>query len=66
MTRKQKKELYRIVASVALFAAGLLVSQNVVKLALFLAAYLLVGFGVLKEAAEGIIGRVNPDGTIIK
>ncbi len=55
MTRKQKKELYRIVASVALFAAGLLVSQNVVKLALFLAAYLLVGFGVLKEAAEGII-----------
>lgn len=55
MSRKQKKELHRIIASAVLFAAGLLIPQEVVKIVLFLAAYLLVGFGVLKEAAEGII-----------
>ena len=55
MSRKQKKELYRIIGSAVLFVAGLLIPQEVVKIVLFLAAYLLVGFGVLKEAAEGII-----------
>lgn len=54
MSRRQKKELYRIIASALLFAAGLLVPQPIVQMALYLAAYLLVGFDVLKEAAEGI------------
>lgn len=54
MSRRQKKELYRIIASALLFAAGLLIPQPIVQMALYLAAYLLVGFGVLKEAAEGI------------
>ncbi len=54
MSRRQKKELYRIIASALLFAAGLLIPQPIVQMALYLAAYLLVGFDVLKEAAEGI------------
>lgn len=54
MSRRQKKELYRIIVSALLFAAGLLIPQPIVQMALYLAAYLLTGFGVLKEAAEGI------------
>ena len=43
-----------IVVSSALFAAGLL-TDGIFGIAFFGAAYLLVGFGVLKEAAENIL-----------
>ncbi len=55
MTRKQKKDLTRILVSAALFAAGLLTHGAAARIILFLAAYLIVGFDVLKEAGEGIV-----------
>lgn len=55
MTRKQKKALIRILTSAALFIAAFIVQHDIIKMILFLAAYLIVGLGVLKEAAAGIL-----------
>ena len=55
MTRRQKKELLRIGLSSLLFVGGLLVPHALTSMLLLLAAYLLAGFDVLKEAAEGVI-----------
>ncbi len=55
MSRGQKKDLVRILISTALFLLGLLLPYDIPKLALFLLAYLVVGYDVLKEAGEGII-----------
>lgn len=55
MSRKQKKELIRMGASAILFALGLLLPQRVLSLLCLLAAYLLVGLDVLKDAALGIV-----------
>lgn len=55
MSRKQKRDLLRILTGAALFAAGLLVTDEIARMALFLAAYLTVGLDVLKEAGTGII-----------
>lgn len=55
MSRRQKKDLIRIASAAVLFAAGLLIPNNIAKLILFLAAYLTVGYDVLKEAVEGLL-----------
>lgn len=55
MSRRQKKDLIRIASAAVLFAAGLLIPHDIVKLILFLVAYLIVGYDVLKEAVEGIL-----------
>lgn len=54
MTRKQKRDLFRILISAAFFIAGLVIKHDIIPMVLFLAAYLIVGLGVLKEAASGI------------
>ncbi len=57
MNRKQKKMLWRILASGALFAAGLLVPlKGASKLLLFLPAYALIGWDVLWKAVRNIAG----------
>lgn len=57
MNRKQKKMLWRILASGALFAAGLLVPlEGASKLLLFLPAYALIGWDVLWKAVRNIAG----------
>ena len=55
MTRRQKKNLYRILLSAACFAVGLLVPQPVVSLIFLALSYGIAGYDVLKEAAEGIV-----------
>ena len=55
MTRKQKQTLMTIVIAAVIFIVALLVSQPVFRLILFIVAYLLSGFSVLKEAGENII-----------
>ncbi len=55
MTRKQKQTLMTIVIAAVIFIIALLVSQPVFRLILFIVAYLLSGFSVLKEAGENII-----------
>ena len=58
MTKKQKKMLYRILAS-----AGMVLLWNVIpvtgilRLFLFLAAYLVIGYDILKKAGKGIKNR---------
>ena len=55
MSRSQKKNLIRILISVALLITGLLIPQPIVRISLILAAYLLAGYDVLMEAFGGII-----------
>lgn len=62
MTKKLKKRLYRILLGTAAFAAAIAVSRLVVwqndnvTLLAFLAAYLIVGGDVVKQAARNIAG----------
>lgn len=62
MTKKLKKRLYRILLGAAAFAAAIAVSRLVVwqndnvTLLAFLAAYLIVGGDVVKQAARNIAG----------
>ena len=56
MTKKQKKTLYRILASGALLLiAALLPVEGLSRLPLFLVPYLLVGWDVLRKAVLGIV-----------
>ena len=55
MTRRQKKELGRIAVSALLFITGLLIPNHAISLLLLLAAYVIIGLDVLKEAFGGII-----------
>lgn len=54
MSRKQKKNLFRIVLSAALLLAGVLCGQEALKLVLLLTAYLTAGYDVLYNALRGI------------
>lgn len=62
MSRKQKKHLYQIAASASLFCVGLMLSAffahnaliNTLALTILIAAYLIVGFEVLRNAFSGI------------
>jgi len=55
MTRKQKRSLITIAVAAALFLAALLIRQSAVSFAVFLAAYLMVGWDVLWEAGKNIV-----------
>ena len=55
MTKKQKKILYRIIAAVVLFAAALFLPVGgLMRLAVFLLPYLVVGYDVILKAVKGI------------
>ncbi|NLI22083.1 MAG: cadmium-translocating P-type ATPase [Clostridiales bacterium] len=59
MTRKQKRTLRIIGVSAALYLPALLLAPGWARIGLFLTAYLLVGWSVLREAGENILrGRV--------
>ena len=60
MTKKQKKMLARIiVAFIALAALSFIPATGIVRLALYLAVYLVIGYDILKKAGKGILnGRV--------
>ena len=60
MTKKQKKMLARIiVAFVALAALNFIPVTGILRLALYLAVYLVIGYDILKKAGRGILnGRV--------
>ena len=60
MTKKQKKMLTRIIiCAVMLFALQFLPITGIPRFALYLAAYLVIGYDILKKAGKGILnGRV--------
>ena len=60
MTKKQKKMLTRIlITAVMLAALYFLPVTGWLRLALYLAAYLVIGYDILKKAGQGILnGRV--------
>ncbi len=56
MTKKQKRMLFRIGISIALFIAACLIpAQGFLKLAVFLVPYLFIGYDVLWESVENIL-----------
>ena len=58
MNRKQKKMLARIiVAAVMLIALNFIPVTGVLQFALYFAAYLVIGYDILKKAGRGIINR---------
>ena len=55
MTKKQKKVLWRIIATAVLVAVVKLFSiGGVAGTVLYLAAYLIIGYDILKKAFKGI------------
>lgn len=60
MTKKQKKNLYRIIVSaVFLVVLNLVPTTGLLRAGLFLTCYLVIGYDVLKKAGRGIVnGRV--------
>ncbi len=58
MNRKQKKMLARIiVAAVMLIALNFIPVTGILQFALYFAAYLVIGYDILKKAGRGIINR---------
>ena len=58
MNKKQKKMLARILIAAAMVAGLQLIPvTGVVELALYLAAYLVIGYDILKKAGRGILNR---------
>lgn len=58
MTRKQRKNTIRIIVSAVLFVlAYLLPIHSVLKIILFVASYIVVGYDVLIKAFKGILNR---------
>ena len=59
MTKKQKKLLYRIIISAVLFISAEIINRftsiTVLYAALYIAAYLTVGYDILKKAINGIM-----------
>ncbi|MBE5801240.1 MAG: cadmium-translocating P-type ATPase [Clostridiales bacterium] len=55
MSRKQRRNLTRILLSALLMIIGLLIPNEWIKIAFLMAAYLLAGHDVLIEAAKGIV-----------
>ena len=54
MSKRQKKNLKRIISAFAIFIAGAVVPYTIVKIALQMIAYLIVGYDVLLGAARKI------------
>ena len=58
MNRKQKKMLVRIVLAAAMvICLGLLPVQGLLRLALYLTTYLVIGYDILRKAGRGILNR---------
>ena len=58
MNKKQKKMLTRIIiTTVMVIALNLIPTTGILKLALYLAAYLVIGYDILKKAGRGIWNR---------
>ena len=58
MNKKQKKMLTRIIiTTVMVIALNLIPTTGILKLALYLAAYLVIGYDILKKAGRGILNR---------
>lgn len=58
MNKKQKKMLTRIIiAAVMVIALNLIPVTGIVQLVLYLAAYLVIGYDILKKAGKGILNR---------
>lgn len=58
MKKKQKKMLIRIIiAAVMVVALNLIPVSGILRLALYLAAYLVVGYDILRKAGKGIVNR---------
>lgn len=58
MKKKQKKMLARIIiAAVMVVVLNLIPVSGILRLALYLAAYLVIGYDILKKAGKGIINR---------
>lgn len=55
MSRKQKRNLFRIALASCFFIAGLLIRHSVVSLCFLLLAYAVIGWDVLQDAFGGII-----------
>ena len=58
MNKKQKKMLTRIIiTTVMVIALNLIPTTGILKLALYLTAYLVIGYDILKKAGRGIWNR---------
>ena len=61
MNKKQRKMLVRIIVSALLLIGASIIpktdSLNLVRLPLYLAAYLVIGYDILKKAVKGVINR---------
>ena len=58
MNRKQKKMLIRILAAAAmLIALHFIPADGILRLAFYLAVYLIIGYDILKKAGKGILNR---------
>lgn len=57
MTRKQKKNLYRIIISALLLIAAFFIAEGLLRLAICLAAYIVIGHDILRKALRGIVNR---------
>ena len=58
MNRKQKKMLVRIVLAAAMvICLGFLPVQGLLRLALYLTTYLVIGYDILRKAGRGILNR---------
>lgn len=58
MNKKQKKMLIRIIiAAVMVIVLNFIPTTGILRLALYLAAYLIIGYDILKKAGKGILNR---------
>ena len=58
MTKKQKSKLYRIIICIILMIVFMLLPvEGIVKFALLLIPYLIIGYDILIKAGKGIINR---------
>ena len=58
MKKKQKKMLARIIiAAVMVVVLNLIPVSGILRLALYLAAYLVIGYDILRKAGKGILNR---------
>lgn len=58
MNKKQKKMLIRIIiAAVMVIVLNFIPTTEILRLALYLAAYLIIGYDILKKAGKGILNR---------
>ena len=57
MSKKDKKLLKRIIISLALFIAGVVMNNPIISLIIFIFAYLTVGFDIVKKALMRVLKR---------